>query len=162
MNLYTATHLARVENYIDEDGVVSLEEWNDSQLVLADKQRAVVAWLKNGLASIDMLDNAIKELTARKKAMQTRHDNMKDYLLVNMQANGITEINAENFTFSAKIKKNPPKLVITDAGKIPSNMYIYPDAPAPYVDNFTVKEALKAGQIIDGAYLSQDERVEIK
>ena len=162
MNLYQATHLARVENYIDEDGVVSLEEWNDSKVVLADKQRAVVAWLKNSSLSIDMIHNVIKEITAREKTMQTRYDNMKNSLLVNMQTNGITEINAENFTFSAKIKKNPPKLVIISPGLIPSSMYIYPEAPAPYPNNAAIKDALKAGLVIEGVYLQQDERVEIK
>jgi len=162
MNLYQATELARLEHHIDEDGVIDIDSFNRAEIALKDKQIAVVAYLKNETLNIDMLDSAIKELNARKKAMQSRFDSLKEYLLVNMQANGISEITAPNFTFTAKIKKNPHKLIIEDAGKIPMELYVYPDAPPPYPDNARIKELLKSGAEIEGAYLQQDERVEIK
>jgi len=163
MNLYQATELARLEAHIDhETGEIDIDSFNRSQIALKDKQIAVVAYLKNETLNIDMLDSAIKELNARKKAMQARFDSLKEYLLINMQANGISEITAPNFTFTAKIKKNPHKLIIEDAGKIPSELYVYPDAPPPYPDNAKIKELLKSGAEIEGAYLQQDERVEIK
>jgi len=162
MNLYQTTALAQLQNYVDDDGVIDIDSFNRSQVALKDKQQAVVAYLKNETVNIDMLELAIKELTARKKAMQSRHDSLKDYLLVNMKANDITEITADNFTFSAKIKKNPPKLIIDDAGKIPSELYIYPVAPEPYPDNAAIKEKLKLGEVIEGAHLQQDDRLEIK
>ncbi|MES1989250.1 MAG: siphovirus Gp157 family protein [Pseudomonadota bacterium] len=162
MNLYTASELARLINFIDEDGVIDIDSFNRSQIALQDKQLAVVAYLKNEVSNIELLDNAIKELTARKKAMQTRYDSLKDYLLVNMKANNITEITEANFTFSAKIRKNPPRLVIDDAGKIPGELYIYPIAPAPYPDNSSIKAKLVAGEAVEGARLEQGERVDIK
>ncbi len=162
MNLYQTTQLARLESHIDEDGVIDIDSFNRSQVALQDKQLAVVAYLKNETLRIDMLDNAIKDLNARKKAMQSRHDGLKEYLLVNMQANGISEINAQDMTFSAKIKTNPAKLIITDAGKIPSEYYIYPEAPPPHPDNAMIKEKLKAGELIEGAHLEQGVRVDIK
>ncbi len=162
MNLYQTNELARLESHIDEDGVIDIDSFNRSQIALQEKQLAVVCYLKNEVSNIELLDNAIKELTARKKAMQSRHDSLKDYLLVNMKANNITEITAANFTFSAKIKKNPPKLIIDDAGKIPTELYIYPVAPAPTPDNAAIKAKLVAGEIIEGARLEQGERVDIK
>jgi len=160
MNLYHATQLATLENHIDEDGVIDIDSFNRAQIALKDKQEAVVAYLKNETVRIDMLDNAIKELTARKKAMQSRHDGLKEYLYVNMKANNITEINS--VTFNAKIKLNPPKLVIDDAGKIPLELYIYHEAPPPSPDNAKIKDMLKAGQFVDGCRLEQGERVDIK
>ena len=162
MNLYTANELARLEQHVDEDGVINIEAFNQSQVALRDKQLAVVAYLKNEVVKIDMLDNAIKELQARKKHMQTRHDWLKQYLLVNMQENGISEISALDSTFSAKIKTNPPKLIIDDAGKIPADLYVYPDAPPPHPNNELIKEKLKAGEVIEGARLEQGKRVDIK
>jgi len=162
MNLFQATELARLEHHIDEDGVIDIDSFNRAEIALKDKQIAVVAYLKNETLNIEMLDSAIKELNARKKAMQARFDGLKEYLLINMQANGISEITAPNFTFTAKIKKNPHKLIIEDAGKIPMELYVYPDAPPPYPDNAKIKELLKSGVEIEGAYLQQDERVEIK
>jgi len=162
MTLYQTTALAQLQYYVDDDGVIDIYSFNRSQVALKDKQQAVVAYLKNETVNIDMLELAIKELTARKKSMQSRHDSLKDYLLVNMKANGITEITADNFTFSAKIKKNPPKLIIDDAGKIPGELYVYPVAPAPYPCNAAIKERLSRGEVIEGAHLQQDDRLEIK
>lgn len=163
MNLYQHQQLATLESHIDfETGEIDIDSFNRSQIALAEKQRAVCAWLKNETVKIDMLDNAIKELTARKKSMQSRHEGLKEYLLVNMQANGITEINANDMTFSAKIKKNTPKLIIDDACKIPSDLYIYHEAPPPSVDNAAVKAKLSAGDEVEGARLEQCIRLDIK
>lgn len=163
LTLYKATELATLHNFIDEEtGEIDMDGFESASIALVEKQRAVVAYLKNEDANIELLDGAIKELTARKKSMQSRHDNLKGYLLANMKAKGITEISAPDFTFTAKIKKNPPKLIIDDAGKIPSNLYIYPVAPPPTPDNAAIKAALLAGEDIQGAHIEQGERVEIK
>ena len=163
MNLYEATQLATLEQYVDvETGEIDIESFNNAQIALKDKQLAVVAYLKNESVRIDMLDNAIKQLQARKKAMQNAHEGLKNYLLINMQANRISEISALDMTFSAKIKKNPPKLIIDDAGLIPGELYIYPEAPPPYPDNELIKAKLKAGEEINGAHLEQGIRLDIK
>lgn len=163
MNLYMTSQLANFENFIDTDtGEIDIVSYDIAKIALKDKQLAVVCYLKNEVVSINMLDNAIKELTARKNSMQARHDGLKDYLLINMQAHGISEIRAQDSTFSAKIKKNPPKLVIDDAGEIPCELYIYPEAPAPYPNNAAIKAKLLAGEIVAGAHIEQAERVEIK
>jgi hypothetical protein len=163
MNLYQHQELARFESYIDaETGEVNIEAFNNAQIALRDKQEAVVCYLKNEGARIDLLDGAIKELQARKKAMELRHDNLKQYLIVNMQQNRITEISANNSTFVAKLRNNPPKLIIDDAGKIPANLYVYPVAPKPYPDNAAIKEMLKSGEIIEGAHLESGVSLIIK
>lgn len=162
MNLYQATALAQLQNFVDEDGSIDIDSFNRSQIALADKQRAVVAYLKNESVNIDMLDDAIKQLTARKKAMQSHHDALKGYLLVNMQANDISEITAQDFTFSAKIKLNPHKLIIDDASKIPNEYFIQPETPPPVPDNALIKDKLKAGEVVEGCHLEQGQRVEIK
>ena len=162
-SLYQTSQLATFENYIDTDtGEVDIDSYNRSKIALKDKYLAVVCYLKNEVVRIDMLDSAIKDLTARKKAMQSRHDGLKEYLLVNMQAHAIREISAQDSTFSAKIKKNPPKLVIDDAGLIPCELYIYPETPAPFVNNAAIKAKLLAGEVIEGAHIEQAERLDIQ
>lgn len=104
MNLFQATQLAILEHYIDhETGEVDVDSFNRSQIALIDKQRAVVAYVKNTNADINQLDEAIKELLARKAAMVKRNEALTDYLAINMRAYGTTEIVAENSTFSAKL-----------------------------------------------------------
>jgi hypothetical protein len=162
MNLFQTTELAKLEHYIDTDtGEIDMQGFESSQIALKEKQLAVVAWLKNNDANIELLDGAIKDLQARKKLLQTRFDSLKDYLYINMKASGISEITAPNMAFSAKIKKNPHKLIIDDAGKIPSDLYIYPEAPPPHPDNAKIKDMLKAGEVVEGAHLEQGERLEI-
>lgn len=162
-SLFQTNELAKLELYIDQDtGEIDIDAFNNSQIALKEKQIAVVAWLKNNDANIELLDGAIKELQARKKTMQTRLESLKEYLYTNMKDNGITEIVAHDLTFSAKIRKNPAKLVIDDVGKIPSDLYIYPPAPEPFPDNAKIKDLLKAGEVIEGARLEQGERLEVK
>lgn len=162
MNLYQTSELARLENHIDhETGEIDIVAFESSQVALHEKQLAVCAWLKNESVRIDMLDAAIKELQERKKAMQSRHEGLKNYLYTNMKHHNISEISALDSTFTAKIKKNPAKLIIDDAGKLPSDLYVYPEAPPPHPDNAKIKDLLKSGELIEGAHLEQGERIEI-
>lgn len=162
ITLYQANELARLHNHIDDDGVVDIESFDQSKIALKEKQLAVVAYLKNNDANIGMLDNAIKQLQDRKKAMQTRHDSLKDYLLTNMQANGITEINAENLTFTAKIKNNPASVVIDDESLLPADYMRQPETPPPAPDKTLIKKAINDGFEVPGARLTQGFRLDIK
>lgn len=162
-SLYQTTELAKLEHYIDTDtGEIDMAGFESSQIALKDKQLAVVAWLKNNDANITLLDGAIKELQARKKAMQTRYESLKDYLLFNMKNSGISEIAANDMTFTAKIKLNPPSVLIEDESAIPSEYLTVPVMPMPAPDKTLIKDAIKAGKEVPGCKLVQAERVEIK
>jgi len=162
MNLYQHSQLATLQAHVDtETGEIDIDSFNRAEIALRDKQEAVVCYLKNEDANIAMLDGAIKELTERKKTMQSRHDGLKEYLLVNMNAHGISEITAPDHTFTAKVKKNPPKLIVDDESAIPSEFMITPPPPPPQIDKAAVKAALKTGEVL-GAHLEQGERLEIK
>lgn len=101
-----------------------------------------------------------KRLADRRKQIEKRIEKIKEWLTVNMKQGRINKIESPVFTIT--LKKNPPKLVIDDAGKIPSNLYIYPVAPPPTPDNAAIKAALLAGEDIQGAHIEQGERVDIK
>jgi GTPase Era involved in 16S rRNA processing len=162
MNLYQTNELAKLEVHVDkETGEIDLIAFEASQIALIEKQRAVVAWLKNNDASIAMLDNAIKQLQERKKAIQTRYDGLKSYLHSNMKANDITEINAADLTFSAKIKANPPSVLIEDEALIPKEFMTQPVAPPPAPDKNLIKAAIKSGQAVPGCKVVQGERLDI-
>jgi hypothetical protein len=163
MNLYQTTELAKLEHYIDQEtGEIDIEAFNGSQIALKEKQLAVVAWLKNNDANITLLDGAIKELQARKKALEGRFENLKSYLYKNMKENKISEISALDMTFSAKLKLNPPSVLIEDEAAIPSEYLTVPVMPLPAPDKTLIKDAIKAGKEVPGCKLVQAERVEIK
>jgi esterase/lipase superfamily enzyme len=163
MNLYQTTQLAQLQNYVDEEtGEIDIDSFNRSQIALADKQLAVVCYLKNEDANIKLLDGAITELTARKKAMQNRHDSLKDYLLVNMQANGITEISAPNYMFTAKLQHNPVSVIIDDESLIEDCYKTIPPPPVAQISKTLIKEAIQGGDVVPGAHLESKMRVVIK
>ncbi len=163
MNLYQANALALLERHIDfETGEVDIQAFNQAQIAFHDKQLAVVAYLKNEDGRIALLNNAIKELQAREKAMQARHDWLKDYLLTNMQANHITKLEALDMSFVASIQNNPPSVVIDDEAAIPAEYMRIPPTPVPVADKALIKAAISNGLEVAGAHLQTSQRIVIK
>ena len=117
-------------------------------------------FIRNLEASAEQIKLAEKAMAERRKALENKAEQIKTYLFENMKRTGITKI--ESPYFALTIKKNPAKLVIDDTGLIPTELYVYPEPPAPYPDNAKIKDMLKAGQEVAGAHLQQDERLEIK
>lgn len=162
-SLYQANALALLERHIDfETGQVDIEAFNQAQIALHDKQLAVVAYLKNEDGRIALLNNAIKELQAREKAMQSRHEALKKYLLDNMQQNNITRLEALDLSFVASVQNNPPSVVIDDESAIPADYWRIPPMPAPVVDKTLIKSAIKDGFEVAGAHLTTTQRLVIK
>lgn len=117
-------------------------------------------FIKNLEASADAIKQAEKSMSDRRKSIENKAESIRKYLKDNMQRCGITKI--ESPYFALTIKKNPSSVVIDDAGAIPSELYVYPDAPAPYPDKKAISDQIKAGNIVNGAHLEQAERLEIK
>jgi hypothetical protein len=132
------------------------------QWPVEEKARAVSAFIGNMDAAAAMVAEFAKRKADEAKRMQSRADHLRDYLLTNMQACGINEIKALDGSLTIMVKHNPPKVVIDDAGKIPGELYTYPEAPAPYPDKKAISEKLKAGEVIEGAHIERGHRLEIK
>jgi hypothetical protein len=124
------------------------------------KAQNVAQFILNLEASAEAIALATANMERRRALILKRTESVRQYLYGNMQASGITKISCPFFTLT--IKKNPPKVVITDPGKIPCELYVYPPAPEPYPDKKAISAKLKAGETIDGVHLEQGERLEIK
>jgi hypothetical protein len=74
-----------------------------------------------------------------------------------MQDAGIKKSKGALFTFS--IQKNPAALEISNDSIIPE---IFFTEQEPLLNKAALKDALKDGQVIDGAYLVQKESLRIK
>lgn len=161
MNLYQATQLARLESHIDDDGEINIEAWKTAEVALIEKQRATVAYVKNQLAMADMVDDAIKQLTAKKKAIQARADGLKEWLMFNMREAGVTEITAENGTFSAKLAIGRDTFVVIDPSEtFPPELCNEPKPPEP--SKTKIKAAIEACQPVAGASIVKNDRLTIK
>ena len=108
-------------------------------------------------AEADKIDTEIKRLTARKKALETNADAIKDRIYNAMKTTNKKKFKTTLFSFS--IGNNPPKLVIDDETKIPKK-YLIPQ-PAK-IDNATLKADLNAGKKCRYAHLEQGESLKIK
>lgn len=63
--------------------------------------------------SLEILDQEIKRLTARKKTMQNKKDGMIEYLRINMEATGIKKIECPVFTITLAAGRDV--IVVDDA-----------------------------------------------
>jgi hypothetical protein len=167
LTLYKATELATFENFIDaETGEIDIEAYDNAQVALVEKQRAVTAYTRNlqvrkaGLLA--MKANILEPLDAEIKRVERQESFYTDYLFQNMQKSGITRIDALDGSFSAEIKTNPPSTVIDDLEAIPKEfMRIKPPPPAE-PDKIAIKEALKSGLTVTGAHLESTQKLVVK
>jgi Siphovirus Gp157 len=162
MNLYQHNQLARLESHIDPDtGEIDIASYDMAQIALADKQCAVVAYIKNSEATEGMIDAAIKDLTAKKKAIAARNASLKVYLSANMKEHGITSIKANDGTFEAKLYiDRDESVVIQDGATFPPELCNTPKPPEP--SKSLIKAAINAGQPVAGAFIVRNDRLSIK
>lgn len=110
-------------------------------------------------AFVPAIDNEIKRLTALKKQRQTKADGLRDYIKMNMEAAGITKIEADLFKLS--IAKNPPAVDVFEQDLIPESFMTKPEPQRPVPDKKAITDALKAGDEVPGARLTQSTRLKV-
>lgn len=124
------------------------------------KATNVAMFVRNLEGVAEQIKAAEAGMAARRKAIEQRAERIRTYLLENMQRAGISKIECPFFKLA--LRKNPAAVVIDDAGRVPSNLYIYPEAPAPFPDKKAIKAAIEAGEEVRGAHLEQAMRLDIK
>jgi hypothetical protein len=127
---------------------------------LEEKATNVACFIRNLESQAEAIKSAEKQMAERRKAIEKKAEHLSAYLKESMVRCGKAKIDSPYFCIS--IKKNPPSVVIDDAGQIPTEFYVYPDAPPPHPDKTAIDAALKSGKEINGAHLVQAERLEIK
>ena len=118
----------------------------------------IAYYIGNLNATADSIDNAIKQMTARKKAFQNKADRIKDWLKLNMESCKITEIIAPEFAL--KIVNNPAKVVLGEDELIPKKFKTI--VRTITIDKNAIKKVLNSGKEVQGATLTQSTRLQIK
>jgi len=157
-NEYQEAALKLADMELDEQTIADTLEGMAGDI--QTKATNVAMFVRNTEATAAAIDEAIKAMSARKKALEHRADKLRDYLLTNMEKCAISKIECPYFALT--IKKNPPSVVIDAAGLIPGELYIYPEAPEPFPDKKAIAAKLKAGEEVSGAHLETKTRLEIK
>jgi len=121
---------------------------------LVDKGKNVAAFVRNIESDADAIDDAVKMMQARSRVIRNKAKHIRTYLHTNMEAAGISEISCPYFQL--KVKKNPPRVVVTDERLVP-NQY-----KSEVVTVKIDKAQIKRDGGCDGAVLEQGTRLEIK
>lgn len=120
-------------------------------------------FIRNLESTAEAIEEAAKAMKERADRAKKRAESLKDYLLFNMQACGITKIESEYFTLN--VRNNPASVVIDDANQIPHEYLkqaLPPPPPPPTIDKKKISDDLKEGVYIPGVHLEQKQRLEIR
>lgn len=127
---------------------------------LESKAVNVAMFVRNLEATAEQIKAAELAMGTRRKAIETRAEQVRKYLKDGMINAGISKIECPLFRLS--IKQNPPSVVIDSEQAILPEFMRRPEPPPPSPDKTAIKEALKNGVDVPGAYLTTSQRLEIK
>lgn len=152
--------LQKFADETDIDPQALLDTLEGLQGEIEIKAQSVAAFIRNIEADGEAIAEAAKQMASRAKRLQERADSIRTYLLMNMQATGITKISCPFFTIT--LRKNPQRVDIYEEAAIPDRFRVWPEPPPPSIDKKALLDALKAGESVPGAGIAQSERVEIR
>lgn len=114
-----------------------------------DKAVSIIKFAENLEADTTIIDAEIERLKARKSVIVSRKNKLREYLLKNMEASGITKIECPLFT--ASIRKGSESVEIEDESALPDEFVKAEVVTKP--DKNAIKAALKSGAEVTGARL---------
>lgn len=131
---------------------------NEVEGSIEDKAENTVKLIKSIEADIKALKEEEQKLYNKRKSLEGKKENLKDYLECTLKAIGKEKIKGNIFTIS--MQKNAPKLIIEDYKTIPEEYITTETTTIVFKDE--VKAALKNGIEVPGAKLEYTESLRIK
>ena len=119
-------------------------------------QQSIINKIKIEDAYDDVIAAEIANLSKLRKIRQNRVKNFKKFLAYIMELNGVDKIDFGKT--GAKIKKNPPALVIGDYSKLGDYTKV---EMVDKIDKEAIKNDIKAGKKVPGCKLESSKRVDI-
>lgn len=166
MNLYeiSTQYLATAQQLaeLDIDHQTLADTLEAEAWPVEEKVRAVSAVILNLQAEADMVKGTADRIAKRAKALQSRADALHDYLLINMQRTGITEIKALDGTFKAKLYRERDASVVIDSENLIPADYMREIPARCEPDKVLIKKAINDGYEVPGAHIVKKDRLEIK
>ena len=127
---------------------------------LETKATNVAMFVRNLESLADQIKQAEATMAARRKAIESRAEHVRDYLLTNMQRTGISKIDSPWFKIA--LRNNPPSVVVDDPSLIPARYMRQAEPPPPAPDKKEIKAAIEFGENVPGARLVTKQSVTIK
>ena len=157
-NEYLSVQNKLIEAEFDEQTIADTLEGMSGELEV--KAENVGKFILNLEAHAQAIKDAEKRMAERRKAIEVKTEAMRKYLKDNMERCGITKI--ESPYFALTIKNNPPAVIIDDAQALPISFMKFAEPPPPIPDKKLIADAIKAGEVVDGAHLESATRLDIK
>lgn len=126
---------------------------------LEAKAQGVEMVARSAVQYVPALDAEIERLQALKAQRERVAQGLRDYLKRNMESAGIDKIECPMFKIT--IAKNPPAVDLFDPLSLPAQYMVVPDPRPAAPDKKAISAALKAGQDVPGARLTQSTRLKI-
>jgi hypothetical protein len=142
-----------IEN--EEDAAAFSQLWSEINGKFEDKAENTACVIKNLEADAKAIEEEEKRLRARRKKLETSAESLKFYLEYHMKTTDVQKVTGKLFTLA--IQKNPPSLKL-DQTTLNDKWWVVKREP----DNAKIKDALKSGEKIDGAWLEQGESLRIR
>ena len=120
------------------------------------KAENTVKVIRNFEADIQALRDEEKRLADKRKSLEKKKEDLKEYLYFNMERLNVRKVNAG--IFDINIQKNPQSIKILDEATIPLKYKIL----TYNLDKKQLKEDIKNGAEIKGAELVQTEGIRIR
>lgn len=121
------------------------------------KAENIIRFIRNLEASAEAIKAEEKHLADRRRALENKGEWLRRYLADSMVRMNMEFVHAG--IFEAKFKLNPPAVKIVDQNVIPQIFFIPQE---PKLSLSAIKDAIKAGQIVPGAELSQGKSLLIR
>ncbi len=163
MKLYEISNeLQNVFENISEDGDVTQDQLDlidNLNQSFEEKAVSVAAYIKNLEAESKMIDEAVIEMTKRRRRIDRNAEDLVDYLRCHLIQNSINEIKTSPY-FKIKLKKCPPSVEVFNEEEIPAEYWH--ERVTKVLSKRNLLDDLKEGQEIPGAYIKNNIKLEIK
>lgn len=123
-----------------------------------DKAVSVAMFIRNLEVEAEAIAEAKKSMDAREKALKTKANRIKSYLLSEMKRTETKQIKCPYFVLS--VRKNPVSVVIAQNAVIDSDLMLPPKPQEP--DKKAIKAAIESGRVVIGCSLESSESLTIK
>lgn len=136
-----------------QDFSVALEQLEDE---IETKVENIAKVIKTTDAQVKAIKDEEKRLAERRKALEAEIERLKTYVSTTLQNAGLTKVKGSLLTVS--LQNNKPSVVVNETEI--ADEWLIPQPPK--VDKTRLYEALKEGQVIQGATLQSTQSLRIR
>jgi len=156
---YQQAFVTLLDSEFDDETITDTLDGLEFEVI--DKGRNVAAFFLNLDVEIEAVKLAEKRISNRRKMLENKQARLKEYLAMNMAKCGITEIKANDSSFTCKLQIGREQaVVIDDQAALPADyMREIPATFAP--DKTAIGKAIKEGFDVPGAHIEKRDRLVI-